>query len=153
MGAWSSNVAAPKAASGSPPDLVGVLTDSPREWERAVPGQHAFPQSERLTRRQEYLLVYQQGEKRVGPQFICYTLHRAGQGRKIGFAVSRKVGGAVTRNRMKRYLREIYRTSRMEMVADMCTVIVARPASVALDFHECEQAVRGLFRAGGLLHG
>jgi ribonuclease P protein component len=121
--------------------------------EPAVPGQHVFPRSERLTRRQEYLQVYQQGEKQVGPQFICYTLRQAGQGRKIGFAVSRKVGGAVTRNRMKRYLREIYRTARPEMADGMCAVIVARPASVELDYQQCEQAVRRLLRAGGLLNG
>lgn len=118
-----------------------------------MPGQHAYPRSERITRRKEYLHMYEQGAKQVGPQFVCYTRRCPGQGRKIGFAVSRKVGAAVVRNRMKRYLREIYRTSRPELAEDVAAVIVARPASTGLDYHECREAVRRLFRAGGLLHG
>jgi ribonuclease P protein component len=118
-----------------------------------VPGQNKFPRRERLTRKSEYLDVYRNGEKQVGRAFICYTVRRQGQGRKLGISVSRKVGNAVVRNRLKRYVREIYRTHRTLLAEDAHIVLVARPAAVAFDYAACEEAIRKLLRKGGLLSG
>ncbi len=121
--------------------------------EPVVPGQNKFPRRERLTKQSEYLDVYRNGEKQVGRAFICYAVRRHGQGRKLGIAVSRKIGKAVVRNRLKRYVRETFRTHRMALAEDAHIVFVARPAAVALDYAECEQAMRELLRKGGLLSG
>jgi len=110
-----------------------------------------FPKRERLTRRREYADVFEHGRKRVGPEFISFTVQRDGQGRKFGFAVSRKVGKAVVRNRVKRYLREIYRAHRACLSDDIHLVLVARPRAAELDFHQCTEAVRRLLDEGGLL--
>jgi ribonuclease P protein component len=109
-----------------------------------MPGAQGFPRSERLTRRSDYLRVYETGRKRVGRAFICYTARQAGQSRKVGFAVSRKVGSAVVRNRVKRYLREIYRQNKESLPADAHVVVVARPASAELDYEGTEAALRRL---------
>ncbi len=114
-----------------------------------MPGQYAFPREERLTRRADYLRAYRRGEKRVGRAFVVYGLRQPGQGRKFGFAVSRKTGNAVTRNRIKRYLREFYRTHRTQLPDDLVLVIVARPAAAALRFSECREALRRLLTEGG----
>jgi len=111
-----------------------------------VPGQNTFPHRERLTRKGEYHAVFQNGTKRVGKAFVCYVARREGQGRKFGFAVSRRVGGAVVRNRVKRYLREIYRAHRTRLAGDIHIVIVARPHSKEIDFHQCAEAMRRLLR-------
>lgn len=114
-------------------------------------GPKVFPKRERLTRRREYADVFEHGRKRVGPEFISFTVQRDGQGRKFGFAVSRKVGKAVVRNRVKRYLREIYRAHRACLSDDIHLVLVARPRAAELDFHQCTEAVRRLLDEGGLL--
>lgn len=101
----------------------------------------SYPRSERITRRNDYLALYREGKKRTGRDFICYTLRREGQGRKFGFAVSRKVGKAVVRNRIKRYLREIYRTHRNALDAHLHVVVVARPGCATLDYRQCRAAL------------
>ncbi len=119
--------------------------------EPEVPGTESFPKQERVTQRREYLYVYRNAKKTVGPAFICYVLRRQGLGRKFGMAVSKKVGGAVVRNRVKRYLREIYRAHRTRLVDDVTIVMNARPAAASLGYHECEKAIGQLFRRGDVL--
>ena len=113
-----------------------------------MPGPERFPQRERLTRQRDYLFIYRHGRKRVGDAFICYVVRRTGQGRKMGSAVSRKVGSAVVRNRVKRYIREIYRKHRGLMPEDAHLVVVARPASAGLDYPACEARLCRLLQPG-----
>lgn len=113
-----------------------------------MPGPYGFPRRERLTRKRDYEVVFRKGRKRVGPAFICYVARREGEGRKFGLAVSRKVGSAVVRNRVKRFLREFYRTHRAQLARDAQIVVVARPEAAALNFHQCTEAMRRLLKPG-----
>ena len=114
----------PKAVSASPfPTIRGAITESNDQHlssetglersmgcanqlqggEPLVPGRESFPRRERLTSPREFREVFEHGRRAAGQAFICYVAE--GQGRKMGMAVSRKVGGAVVRNRVKRYIR------------------------------------------------
>lgn len=118
-----------------------------------MPGQHKFPRRERLTRKREFQNIYQLGEKRVGPAFVCYAVRRESQGRKFGCAVSRKIGNAVARNRVKRYLREVYRRHRDQLVDDVHLILVARPVSARMSYRECRDAIRRLLHEGDVVSG
>ena len=48
---------------------------------------------------------------------------------RVGFVTSRRVGGAVVRNRVRRRLREIVRRHQHEVMAGLWLVVVARPAA------------------------
>ena len=113
-----------------------------------MPGQERFLRRERLTHRKQYLYVYQSGTKRVGRGFVLFVAGCEEQGRKMGCAVSRKVGGAVVRNRVKRFIREAYRKHRAHLPRDGYFVLVARPASARLTYEECEAEIRRLFQKG-----
>jgi ribonuclease P protein component len=64
----------------------------------------------RLKRRAEYLRVAAKGRKVVTPGLVLQALRRDDPGPvRLGFTVTRKVGGAVTRNRSRRRLREAVR--------------------------------------------
>ena len=71
------------------------------------------PRSGRLLRHADFEQVYKQGRRHFSTHMTVFYLRRAeGEGLRVGFTVSRALGGAVARNRMKRRLREAVRLSR-----------------------------------------
>lgn len=120
--------------------------------EPVVRGQYRYLKADRITRKADYKLVFQQGEKFVGKHFICYLAPRNEQGYTMGLAVSRKVGNAVVRNRLKRFLRECYRTHKPEFQCSGAMVIVARPASAGLSYAECVETVTALWKQAKILN-
>jgi ribonuclease P protein component len=72
----------------------------------------------------------------------------AGSGR-IGVTVSRKVGGAVVRNRVKRWIRECYRRRRTEFPGQVDFVVVARPAAATAGHAGICRELAGLARRLG----
>ena len=72
---------------------------------------------------------------------------------KVGFVTSKRVGGAVVRNRVRRRLREIVRRRQHEVCAGIWMVIVARPATARATSAELEgEWVKLARRAGAIRH-
>jgi ribonuclease P protein component len=65
------------------------------------------------------------------------------EGARVGFSVSKRLGNAVDRNRVKRVLRESFRTNRQCLEGDMDLVFVARGPTVELLETEGQKAVEG----------
>lgn len=118
----------------------------------AVSGE-GFPRSARLTRPKEYDFVFQKGRKSVGAHFICYLAADPVPEPRLGLAVSRKVGNAVARNRVKRRIRDFFRRRRAGMAAGTHVVVVARPGSAELASGDFFGELEGLLRRGGALDG
>lgn len=75
--------------------------------------------------------------------------------RRIGITASRKVGGAVVRNRVKRGVREWFRRNRHELPEDVDVVVIARPPAAALSRPELYGQLSELARRArtGARHG
>jgi ribonuclease P protein component len=87
-----------------------------------------LPRDARVRLRKEYLAIQNRGRRVAGPNLLLFALGGVG---RIGITVSRKVGGAVLRNRVKRWIRECYRRRRPEFPPGLDLVVVARPAAAA----------------------
>jgi ribonuclease P protein component len=87
------------------------------------------PKRGRLSRSAEFERVYRQGRSVGNRYLVLYAFPRgeAGEGPRLGLSVSRKVGGAVDRNRVKRLLREAFAGEAERLPADHDVVVVARP--------------------------
>jgi len=77
-------------------------------------------------------------------------LYARGRGLQVGFSVSKKVGNAVTRNLVKRRLRECFRPY-LGDVKNGLYVIVARPSAAQATFQSLQRDVRYLLRKQGAL--
>ena len=67
-------------------------------------------------------------------------------GSRVGLTVSRKVGGAVVRNQVKRWLREAVRHERAELVGDWDVVLIARPSAATAGAVRLRAQVRRALR-------
>ncbi len=81
---------------------------------------------ERLRCPRAYQRVFEQGEKLVGSLFILYVLPTSEPYSRLGIAVSKRIGNAVVRNRIKRYLREMFRRHKAFLLSSCDLVCVAR---------------------------
>ena len=95
-----------------------------------------------LTNRAQYTLVYRQGKVWVTSLLVMKAMPNNLSLSRYGFSVTKRVGNAVQRNRLKRLLREIMRLQTLRPGWDI--VIIARPAVVKADYHQLEQEVNGL---------
>jgi len=94
-----------------------------------------FPRSVRLLRHADFERVYQQGRRHFSPHMTVFYLRRdSGEGLRVGFTVSRVLGGAVDRNRMKRRLREAVRLRRPEENPAVDVVINPKRSLLTADF-------------------
>jgi ribonuclease P protein component len=111
---------------------------------------HAFPRARRVRKRTEYLSVQNHGRRFVGTHYMLFALPRAEEagprGPRFGFTVSRKVGGAVLRNKVKRWLRESCRKMTAAFPNDGDFVIVARPSAARAGFAPTASELASLAR-------
>jgi ribonuclease P protein component len=82
----------------------------------------------RLSRSAEFERVYRRGSSSANRHLVLYSFpSETTEGPRLGLSVSRKVGAAVERNRVKRLLREAFERVRGDLKGDYDLVVVARP--------------------------
>jgi len=95
---------------------------------------YAFPPSCRLHCRKEYDRVWKAGSRRHTPHFLIVIMNRPCGPIRLGLTVSRKIGGAVARNRVKRLLREFFRLAYDCLPDSADIVVVAKKGAAELSY-------------------
>ncbi|HIJ84915.1 MAG: ribonuclease P protein component [Magnetococcales bacterium] len=86
----------------------------------------AFPRTARLLKSREFKLVTDRGKKVHTPLFLVFLQKNSLDNSRLGVTVSKKVGQAVTRNRVKRWLREYFRHWQGKVASHWDIVVIAR---------------------------
>jgi ribonuclease P protein component len=122
----------------------------------AAGGDRGRARRRRLSRSAEFERVYRQGRSKANRFLVLYVFPRedaaakepgeAEAGPRLGLSVSRRVGGAVDRTRVKRVLREAFWLESERLPAGSDFVVVARPEARGLAEREGTEGVRRALR-------
>jgi ribonuclease P protein component len=111
-----------------------------------------FPRSTRLTRAGEFSKLKREGVSFHGKLFVLSVLKPTpDSATRVGFITSRRVGGAVERNRVRRRLREIVRASLGDLREGAWLVLIARQGAARASFQALREEWQILARRGALL--
>ena len=103
---------------------------------------------DRLTGRKPFTAVYSQGQTWTNRLLVLKALPNGLQNSRYGFAAGKRLGKAVIRNRIKRWLRESVRQSPAQSGWDL--ILVARSGTVTSDYHQVKAAVEDLLSRAAL---
>ncbi len=81
-----------------------------------------FSHVERIRRRADYQQVYERGARVHGRYLTLFTLSNDLPVGRLGIAATRKLGGAVERNRAKRLIREVFRRNKLAPGFDIVVI-------------------------------
>ena len=85
-----------------------------------------FTKQERLRKKKEFEKVFQEGKVLKNGKLVLYVMPNSLGVSRLGLVVSKKVGNAVRRNRVKRLLREAYRLNKHLLKASVDVVVIPR---------------------------
>jgi ribonuclease P protein component len=109
---------------------------------------HDFPRHERVARRSDFTAAYEEGRKQFGRFSIIFTRNNGLGHSRLGVTVTRKSGKANVRNRLKRWVREVYRQNRRELglaTESLDLIVNVRPVAAAASWSEfSEDLIRSL---------
>ncbi len=95
--------------------------------------------------------LYRRGKFISSDCLILYFRNNRFENNRLGVTVSKKVGKAVIRNRVRRRIKEAYREIEKSIPSSCDIVIVARSTAAEADYKKILSALKYLFKKAGLL--
>ncbi len=103
----------------------------------------------RLRQRSDFRRVFRCGKSVANRQFVLYSYARKDNGPvRIGISVSKKVGNAVVRNRIRRRVKEVVRQWTEQLPEQNDFIIIARRPAAEMDYKQIQSSLRHVFNKG-----
>lgn len=107
-------------------------------------GDKTLGKHEQIRKKNEYAIIYKRGKRSYSNHFTIITGKNPSGGRRIGITVSRKVGNAVRRNRIKRLIREFFRLNKARLSESQDIVIIGKKGTPSLCYQDICHELEGL---------
>lgn len=104
-----------------------------------------------LKQNHEFRRLYQKGKSAVSPYFAVYCRKNRREVSRLGITTGVKLGNAVKRNRVRRRIRELYRTNESRILPGYDIVVVARTRAVFARYSDLEHSFLKLLKKLELL--
>jgi len=111
-----------------------------------------LPLAFRLKRRSEFGRIYSKGRSNATDLIVVYALPARSDETRIGFSVSKKLGGSVARNRVRRLLREATRPFLPRLKTGYSVIVLARARAGAAAYAQLAADLELLFKKLGILN-
>ena len=99
-----------------------------------------------LKQNHEFRRLYNKGKSAVSPYFAVYCRKNHRPVSRLGITTGVKLGNAVKRNRVRRRIRELYRTNEQNILSGYDIVVVARTRAIFAKYSDLEQSFRKLMK-------
>jgi len=107
---------------------------------------------QRVKKNDDFQKVFKKGKSFANRQFVVYFLSKEEQTEfRVGLSVSKKLGNAVKRNQIKRYIRHSILDLKDDLKTNMDYVIIARQPAATMDFHEVKQSLQHVLKIAKVL--
>lgn len=108
----------------------------------------------RIKKNHEFQHIFKNGKSFANRELVIYYFNKKDQEHfRLGISVGKKLGNAVTRNKIKRYIREIFTQLKGKIKPEYDIIIIARQRCVDLDFDKMFHSVVHLLKKQHLLIG
>lgn len=106
----------------------------------------------RIKKNKDFQEAFKKGRSFANRQFVVYVLRKEEQGPfRIGLSVSKKIGNAVMRNQIKRYIRQSVLELKELISPGMDYVIIARKPLAEMGFFDVKKSLTHVLKVGKVL--
>lgn len=106
----------------------------------------------RVKKETEFQKVFHQGKSTANRQFVIYVLNKPNQPHfRVGLSVGKKIGNAVTRNAVKRKIRQSLTELKGELKADKDFIVIARNPTADMSTAEIKKSLIHVLKLAGML--
>lgn len=107
---------------------------------------------QRVKKNKEFQEIFKKGTSFANRQFVLYLLKKEEpQPFRIGISVSKKIGNAVCRNQIKRYVRQAFLELKEDVKDQYDYLIIARKPAAEMNFHEVKGSLTHVLKRGKVL--
>lgn len=114
-------------------------------------GKYSLRKSEHLRKSSDFKKIYSKGKSCADHFVVLFVLPNDLGRNRLGLSVSKKIGKAVKRNRIKRLFREVYRLNKDKLSQGLDLIFLARKDAIKLDFPKMEKSILRLYKRARIL--